>query len=255
MTNTTTERRRAPRAIALALAAGIAVSMAGALPAAAHTQVSPAAPEPGSTVTTGPVTVALETTEPILESGQKSIIVKGPGDEERYFGDGCTEVTNGTTLSAEMTLGAPGEYTVVWTLVAEDGHTQSSNDFEPFTFTWQPDEGQQSAEGSPSVPTCGDESSSGETGDEESSDAGSSDEASGSESQGDEPADNDASAADGGDIAWLIAAAGIVFIAAAAVVMIAVRRKMLADDAEDAAADDDAAAPDDTSRSGPPATS
>src|SRR5699024_7347065 len=138
-----TSRRRSRWALVLAIAAGFAVSLGGALPASAHTQVIPATPEPGSTVTTGPVTVALNTTEPILASGQRSVIVRGPGDQQVYFGDGCTEISNsGTTLSADVTLGEPGEYTVVWTLVAEDGHTQSSNDFEPFTFTWAPTDGQ-----------------------------------------------------------------------------------------------------------------
>ncbi|WP_166996748.1 copper resistance CopC family protein [Paramicrobacterium fandaimingii] len=244
-TRTSITGARAPRAVAVAFAVGLAAALAVGAPASAHTQVAPASPEPGSTVTTGPVTVALNTTEPVLESGQKSIVVRGPGDEERYFGDGCATVSNGMTLSADVTLGGPGEYTVIWTLVAEDGHTQSSDDFEPFTFTWQPEEGQQTTEGASSVPTCGEEppaeapDDSGSSSDEpsESSSQGSQGSQNGQDNQA---ADEPASEPDSSDIGWLIAAGGIVFIAAAAVVMILVRRRMLADDAED----EDAAASD-----------
>ncbi|MCW4458883.1 copper resistance protein CopC [Microbacterium sp. MPKO10] len=235
-------RRRTRRMLGFALAAGIAVSLgavasvAGAPSAVAHTQVAPASPKPGSTVTSGPVTVALTTTDPILASGQKSIVVEGPGGTEQYFGDGCTEVTNGeTTLSAEVTLGEPGEYTVIWTLVAEDGHTQSSNDFAPFTFTWEPEAGEETATGSDTVPTCGEDSADAGT-DEPGTDESGADDSEASDGAGEESGEEagapgaDSSDADVSDLAWLIGAAGIIFIATAIVVMIAVRRRMLQDD-------------------------
>lgn len=254
-TRTSNTRRRAPRAIAAAFALGLAVAVAGALPASAHTQVSPASPEPGSTVTTGPVTVALNTTEPILASGQKSIVVQGPGDEELYYGDGCTEVSNGMTLSSEVSLGEPGEYTVIWTLVAEDGHTQSSNDFEPFTFTWQPDDGQETVAGQTSVPTCGEEPPA-DSADEGATQNGTTENG----ASGDDTAESNAAESDTAeeDIAWLIAAAGIIFIVVAAVVMISVRRRMLADDPEatpDSEDDSTGDARKDSSREDPPSTS
>ncbi|QPZ37651.1 copper resistance CopC family protein [Paramicrobacterium chengjingii] len=238
MIRTSTRATRTPRVVAIAFAVGLAAALAVGVPASAHTQVAPASPEPGSTVTTGPVTIALNTTEPVLESGRKSIVVTGPGDDERYFGDGCATVTNGTTLSADVTLGEPGEYTVIWTLVAEDGHQQSSADFEPFTFTWQPDDGEETVEGAASVPRCGHEPSA-----DASDDGGSSSDAlPESNAQGDEAPGDEASEPEGSDIGWLIAAGGIVFIAAAAVVMILVRRRMLADDAEDEDAPSDVSA-------------
>lgn len=255
---TSTFRRRAGGAVA-AMALALAASVAGALPASAHTQVTPSAPEPGSTVTTGPVTVAVTATDPILESGHKGIVVKGPDDEELYYGDGCATVTNGGTLSSDVTLGEPGEYTVIWTLVAEDGHQQSSDDFEPFTFTWQPDAGEKTAPGYTEAPVCGEdapETAPGSADESESGDTDAKDDTAESAApdataEGDAPAPLTENDDEWNDIGWLIAAAGIVFLAAALVVLISARRKMLADDdeTEDAPADDAAgtSAPEPTS--------
>lgn len=239
MTRTVTTTRRFGRG---ALAAGVLAAAAlfvGAIPASAHTQVTPAAPDPGSTVTSGPVTVALTTTDPILEDGQHGIVVRGPGDEETYYGDGCADVSNGTTLSSDVTLGEPGEYTVVWTLVASDGHQQSSDDFAPFTFEWKPDKGEKTAEGQSEIPVCGEDGDSGTSGQDSDGDGGQdSDQQSDQSAQGDDSATGSERGAeefdDWGDLAWVIVAAGIVFIGAAAVVLIVVRRKMLADAEEDA---------------------
>lgn len=227
--------KRRTRALAVA-ALALAASVGFAAPAAAHTQVSPAAPEPGSTVTSGPVTVALTTTEPVLEAGQRGILVRGPGDEELYYGDGCATVTNGTTISTDITLGEPGEYTVIWSVVAEDSHVQSSDDFAPFTFTWDPADGEETAAGYTSVPVCGEEPpASADEQDDSSTDAEAT-----APATGDLPVANEHGWEDAG---WIVAGVGILFIAAVLVVMIVVRRRVTDDDGADET-DEDAESPD-----------
>ncbi|SEB83052.1 CopC domain-containing protein [Paramicrobacterium humi] len=209
-------RRRVRRGGVAVVALALAAALGLAAPALAHTQVAPAAPEPGSTVTEGPVTVAITTTDPVLEAGQRSIVLRGPDGSEQYFGDGCATVTNSTTVSAQITPGQPGTYTVIWTLVALDGHVQSSEDFAPFTFTWQPADGQQTATGQSAVPTCG--------------------EAAATQKPTQEKADEKAPVLNEhgwGDLGWIIGGVAIVFVAAVIVIMLLVRRSLTNEDDED----------------------
>ena len=57
---------------------------------------------------------------------------------------------SGPTLQAEVQLGQPGEYEVVYQFVSADSHSSSDT----FTFTWQPDADQVLAAGSATPPTC-----------------------------------------------------------------------------------------------------
>jgi methionine-rich copper-binding protein CopC len=124
-----------------------------AAPAYAHNSVVGTAPAAGSVVTEQPGVVSITTNDNLLDlSGEgagSAIPVSGPADAPRYFGDGCATIA-GPTLSSEVQLGQPGEYTVVWQTVSTDGHSISDT----FTFTWQPDPDQVLAEGSATASSC-----------------------------------------------------------------------------------------------------
>jgi methionine-rich copper-binding protein CopC len=124
-----------------------------AAPAYAHNYVVGTAPAAGSVVTEQPGVVSITTNDNLLDlSGEgagSAIQVSGPADAPRYFGDGCASIA-GPTLSTDVQLGQPGEYTVVWQTVSTDGHSISDT----FTFTWQPDADQVLAEGSATASSC-----------------------------------------------------------------------------------------------------
>ena len=124
-----------------------------AAPALAHNSVVGTTTEAGSVVTEQPGSVVVTTNDNLLDlSGQgesNAMQVSGPAAAPRYYGDGCATVS-GPSLTAEVQLGQPGEYTVVWQVVSTDGHPISDT----FTFTWQPDATQVLNEGSATAPTC-----------------------------------------------------------------------------------------------------
>jgi len=137
--------------------AGVALVVAtlgwSAAPAFAHNYVVSTTPAAGSVVTEQPGTVVVTTNDNLLDlSGEgagSAMQVSGPTDAPRYYGDGCATVS-GPNLQADVQLGQPGQYTVVWQTVSTDGHSISDT----FTFTWQPDANQVLAEGSATAPTC-----------------------------------------------------------------------------------------------------
>ena len=151
------DSRRTARTLKRAALAGVVLAVAtlgaSAAPAFAHNSVLSTSPEAGSVVTEQPGVVTITTNDNLLNlSGEGTggvMQVSGPADAPRYFGDGCATVS-GPSLEAEVQLGQPGEYTVVWQTVSTDGHPISDT----FTFTWQPDATQVLAEGSAAAPEC-----------------------------------------------------------------------------------------------------
>ena len=145
------------------LLAGLVVALVSvgliAAPASAHNSVVNISPEPGSVVTEQPGVIRVTTNDNLLdlagEGGSNAMQISGPGDDVRYYGDGCSTVF-GPSLETEVQLGQPGEYTVVWQVVSTDSHSISDR----FTFTWQPDANQVLAEGSATAPTCATDGSS-----------------------------------------------------------------------------------------------
>ncbi|TFD84539.1 copper resistance protein CopC [Cryobacterium lactosi] len=151
------DSRRTATTLRRSALAGVALVVAtlgwSAVPAFAHNYVVSTSPEAGSVVTEQPGVVTVTTNDNLLDlSGEgagSAMQVSGPTDAPRYYGDGCATVS-GPNLQAEVQLGQPGEYTVVWQTVSTDGHSISDS----FTFTWQPDASQVLDEGSATAPTC-----------------------------------------------------------------------------------------------------
>ncbi|MBX0299485.1 copper resistance protein CopC [Cryobacterium sp. 1639] len=150
-------RRRPATVLRRSMLGGILLVAAtlsfSAAPALAHNSVVGTTPEAGSVVTEQPGAVVVTTNDNLLDlSGQgesSAMQVSGPAAAPRYYGDGCATVS-GPSLTAEVQLGQPGEYTVVWQTVSTDGHSISDR----FTFTWQPDANQVLDEGTATAPAC-----------------------------------------------------------------------------------------------------
>ena len=142
--------RAANAAAALVVAAALLLAIAA--PAQAHDYLVSSTPEAGSTVTQLPESFAVTTNEALLDlSGTGSgFAIEVTDDAGLYYGDGCVAVT-GATLSTGASLGAAGEYRMLWQLVSADGHTASGE----VDFTWAPSAGAVTSSGSVSPPDCG----------------------------------------------------------------------------------------------------
>ncbi|PJJ65530.1 copper resistance CopC family protein [Compostimonas suwonensis] len=197
-------------AIAAAALLGLSAS-----PAQAHNSLVSSTPAAGSVVTEQPGTFVITTNDTLLDldgtGGGSAMQVSGPSDDVRYYGDGCASV-EGASLLADIQLGQPGEYTLIWQVVSTDGHPVSNE----FTFTWAPAAGVELAEGSATPPVC----------------PGSEGEAGASNGSGDTDAANPGDSANSGstaeqpssDVFWILGAIVLVIVAGG-VTLLALRRK------------------------------
>jgi copper resistance protein C len=120
--------------------------------AQAHNYVVASTPASDEVVTTLPGEFSVTTNAPLLTLGGSTDgfglqVVDSAGT---YYGDGCIQVT-GATISSGATLGQPGDYTLIWQVVSEDGHPVSGE----IAFSWQPEDATQESAGSSTPPDCG----------------------------------------------------------------------------------------------------
>ncbi|TFD79452.1 copper resistance CopC family protein [Cryobacterium fucosi] len=154
-------RRWSVRALGAATVVAALVGWSAA-PAFAHNSVVGSSPAEGAVVTEQPGTFTVTTNDQLLnlhgEGSGNAMAIRGPAGAVTplYYGDGCV-TPFGPSIETTAQLGQPGEYTVIWQVVSTDGHAVSDE----FTFTWQPAAGQELAEGSPTLPTCGGASTTG----------------------------------------------------------------------------------------------
>ena len=103
-------------------------SVAGALPASAHSQLVSATPVNGAELESSPGLVTLTFNEPVREK-YSAVQVTGPEGGTWQVGE-LTQ--SASTLSQELgPLGPAGVYTVDWRVVSGDGHPVAGT----FTFT------------------------------------------------------------------------------------------------------------------------
>lgn len=191
----------------IALVAGV---LAGpALPAIAHNTVIGESPTAESTVTTQPESVAIETSDALLDvEGATAMDVLGP--DGLHYATSCPSV-DGAIASVPAELGPAGDYTVEWRVVSADGHPITGE----FGFTWTPADGESLAEGAQEA-AC---ASSGES-------AGPGD-AVGEPDAG----DADAAASGGlGDLLWVLGGGLAVVVAGLAAFLLTRRRSATAED-------------------------
>ncbi len=144
--------RRTPAAVAVLAVAVAGLVATSTAPAQAHSYLVESTPTADSVVTELPDAFSVTMNEQLLDltgagDGFALQVVDSSG---AYFGDGCLTVS-GATLSTGVTLGAPGDYTLIWQVVSEDGHPVSGE----LMFTWQPTDAAQISAGSVAPPVCG----------------------------------------------------------------------------------------------------
>jgi methionine-rich copper-binding protein CopC len=143
---------RRARLTALALAAASAVSLATALPAAAHDELLGSSPEDGQVLDAAPEQVELAFSDDVIELGTVIELVDHHGQRVEI---GETVVL-GPDVTAELPPRLEGDYQVRWHAVSSDGHpTVGTIDFgvgDGATGVWAseaPPEGSESGEDEP----------------------------------------------------------------------------------------------------------
>ncbi|GGI45653.1 methionine-rich copper-binding protein CopC [Agromyces flavus] len=204
-------RSRTLGASALLLAA-LGVLAGPALPASAHNTVIGETPDADSTVTTQPGTVALETSDALLDAeGATAMDVIGP--DGRHYASPCPSVDR-AVASVPVELGPEGEYTVEWRVVSADGHPITGE----FAFTWAPSDAEQLVEGTDDAACAQGAGEASEPGDAT-------------------DAETDAAASGGlGDLLWVVGGAAVVVLAGL-VAFLVMRRRPAAQGHDDADAD------------------
>ena len=114
---------RVAAAALVGVLAGLGVAAAGASPASAHASEVGTSPEDGAVLDAAPATVAVEFDTPILDIGAAIVVRSAEG----------TAVTVGAPRLERQRIAVdvdpdavPGDYTVAYRVVAEDGHTIES---------------------------------------------------------------------------------------------------------------------------------
>ena len=140
----------ASRAVAVLIALGVV--LVSAAPASAHNYLVASTPADGSTITELPAAFSVTTNESLLDlSGTGTgFAIEVTDAAGAYYGDGCVSIVD-ATLSSGASLGAAGDYRMLWQLVSADGHTVSGE----LGFTWAPAPGAELAQGSATPPNCG----------------------------------------------------------------------------------------------------
>jgi len=109
---------------------------------------SPADKSSVSSVTEVSVTAG----EELLEIGSEAegFVMVVTDSTGLYYGDGCVSVS-GDTASMAVSLNAPGDYSVAYRVVSNDGHPVEGQ----FTFTVTGDGSAEQFAGYPEKPSCG----------------------------------------------------------------------------------------------------
>jgi copper resistance protein C len=101
--------------------------------ALAHTELTASDPADGSTVTDPPTEVVLTFAGEVDDGA--SFTVVDPSGEEVGTGSLDLEVADRNVLRGQLEVAASGEYTVVWSVVGDDGHEVEGE----VTFTYDPE--------------------------------------------------------------------------------------------------------------------
>lgn len=141
--------RWTPLRHAATITAAAALALSAPMAASAHDSLSSSTPAAGATVS-AVSDVAVTLSEPVLALGADqhatAIQVRRDG---RFYETACPALS-GTTVTVPVSLGAGGEYEVVWQVVSVDGHSVSGR----YAFTYAPATGASPAQGS-ADPPCG----------------------------------------------------------------------------------------------------
>lgn len=121
-----------------------ALALAPSVAASAHDYLVDTSPASGATQTEPLTQVKLTFNDRVLDLGGNgsSAILRVTDASGKHFETGCPTILD-TAVSAPVTLGVAGAYTVDWQVVSADGHTVSGS----YGFTYQPPAGTAAAPG------------------------------------------------------------------------------------------------------------
>jgi methionine-rich copper-binding protein CopC len=139
------------RSVVSVIVTAIGFTVLSAGPALAHAELVGSSPADKSSVSS--VTeVSVTAGEELLEIGSEAegfvmVVTDSTGS---YYGDGCVSVS-GDTASMPVSVNAPGDYSVAYRVVSNDGHPVEGQ----FTFTVTGDGSAEQFAGYPEKPSCG----------------------------------------------------------------------------------------------------
>ncbi|MCU1544678.1 MAG: transporter [Microbacteriaceae bacterium] len=146
--------RRTAGAALLGLAITAFAVVGAAAPAQAHDTLVASTPAQGQVLTALPDAFSVTLNESLVVeddlAGNFGIQVTDAAG--RYYGDGCLSFVD-ATMSMPATLGAAGDYTMVWQALSADSHPVGKG--LEVRFTWAPPGGFDAGEGSVTPPVCG----------------------------------------------------------------------------------------------------
>ena len=153
---------RRPLAI-VTLGATVAVGavLGFAAPAQAHDALVSSNPAQGAVLTALPAEFSITMNQTLVDLGTgtgsgTNFDIQVTDAAGRFYGDGCISLVD-DTMSMPASLGAAGQYTMIWQIVSADSHPVGSNDpgYSPITFEWQPPADAVPSNGSATAPVCG----------------------------------------------------------------------------------------------------
>lgn len=143
-------RRRVIAALGSILVAG-ALALAPAAAASAHDYVVDTSPASGAVQTAPLPKVTVTFNDRVLDlTGTGSSAILQVTSAGRHFETACPTILD-RTVSAPVSLGAAGAYTVDWQIVSADGHTVSGS----YGFQYQPAAGAAPASAGTAGSACG----------------------------------------------------------------------------------------------------
>ena len=181
---------------ALVGVATAALVLAAAAPASAHNYVVSSTPADGEVLTELPEAWEVVTNDTLLYAGNDSVFGLWVRDADGlFYGDGCVAV-EGAGMTADPVIGAPGDYTLVYSLISTDGHPLTGE----IPFEWAGEA--EVATGAAEAPRCG----------------------------AVEPESGGEAVAPSSDVVWIVAALAAVGVAVVVTVLLARRPKRRDDD-------------------------
>ncbi|MFM5951913.1 MAG: copper resistance protein CopC [Micrococcales bacterium] len=109
----------------VAIALGLALNLAPASVAYAHSDLQSTSPLAGETVEAGRIDVTLKFNEEILSGEGSGAVISVIGPLEQVateYSDGCVDAVRGSLVIEGVSLDQPGTYEVNWRVVSADGH-------------------------------------------------------------------------------------------------------------------------------------
>lgn len=130
----------------------VTLALGSASPARADGEIVSVTPEIGSTLTEQPGQIGI-TFERAIGAIDAATTLTVLGEDQKHFETSCPSVVDDRTVRTTAVLGAPGTYTITWTVAAGDIRAEALHG--SYTIDWAPAPEVQIAAGTSTGPYCG----------------------------------------------------------------------------------------------------